>query len=228
MRQRTQAFRWSGGRVRWIRLLEMTAEHVDPDEERSASAPIAFCPHIPGEETPTNEFHVLSSVLGPPMPSGGSEHGDLVALERDMGVGLPSDFKAFIDTYGVGVFCDIRIVGPDPCTDFDMGALMRHEIEQMASSERVRVTLSHRGLLVVPWGVTSGGWICGWSANGPDPERWGTTSVGPGLRLRNFNEELSFSTYLLHYSCHRDQLLVSFEEDRWRGGIAFAPHRHQP
>jgi hypothetical protein len=68
--------------------------------------------------TVCNELDELSEALGPPNPKG--EPGDIGALERD--ISLPSDYKGFIDRYGAGVVCDIRIAGPDTCADFGASA----------------------------------------------------------------------------------------------------------
>jgi len=177
-----------------------------------------------GEKMPENEFEELARVLGTAYPRPAKP--DWAAFEDEVGLVFPADYREFIDRYGVGVFCDIRIAGPDPCPEFDLRFLLRQQIEQAQSSPRARLAFGNANRAIFAWGETLGGWLCGWGATGPDSATWGTVTVTPTF-VPAFTDELSFSTFLLHYSGHRDQLNVFFAREPWPGGPTFQPHGHE-
>jgi hypothetical protein len=76
-------------------------------------------------------------------------------------------------------------------------------------------------------GETGDGWLFGWGASGPDATTWGVATVSPSY-MTAFFDELSFSSFLLHYCGYRDQLAVSFGREPWPGEPTFRPHRHTP
>jgi|GEM_PF-2497420 len=176
-----------------------------------------------GRRLPENQFAELSGVLGGNLsPAGGHDWAD---LERYLGLSLPTDYREFIDRYGTGTFCDIRITGPDPCPEYDLRALVHREIELAQSSPRARLAFSDREVgAVIAWGETADGWLCGWGAADADPDQWGTAMVSPDFNSA-FYDELSFSSFLLSY-CGEREYNVFFDRTPWTGGPTFTAHRH--
>lgn len=177
-----------------------------------------------GSRSPENEFVELAHALGAENMQ--TRSSNWLAVELKTGLPLPDDYKAFIDMFGTGTFCDIRIVGPDPCDDFDMFNLMRLQHDRATASNRAGRLAFHpdpEGL--VAWGETTDGWTCHWRLTAPDPNKWGVAMVSPRFQPV-FHDELSFSSFLLKYSGHRDQQGVFFAREPWRGGVTFDRHLH--
>jgi hypothetical protein len=178
-----------------------------------------------GNSLPDDEFAELAQVIGAksgPEP----ESTDWLAVERQLQVPLPADYKSFIDMYGTGTFCDIRIVGPGASGDFDMFALTLQQYERAGVSNRSGISAFQPdvgGLLA--WGETLDGWTCNWRITDLNPDKWGVAMVAPNFQPV-FHDELSFSSFLLKYCGHRDQLGVFFARTPWQGGVAFVPQRH--
>jgi hypothetical protein len=179
-----------------------------------------------GRRLPENEFPLVSRVLGPNYPKAGPH--DWAGFEADLGLSLPSDYRDFVDRYGAGTFCDIRIAGPDAGSEFDLRALLRRQLELAQSTPRARFAFASRArTAILGWGETADGWICGWGAGDADPNGWGVAMVSPDFQPVYY-DELSFTSFLLHYCGERDQLGVSFGRTPWSGGPTFTPHRPHP
>lgn len=209
----------------WEFLLDVAAREAPVATAPSAAGPGAGAgPPRWGNRLPENEFPVLSRVLGQDYPPAGLH--DWAGFERDLGLVLPSDYRDFIDRYGAGTFCDIRIAGPDASTGFDLRALLRRQLELAQSTPRARRAFASRArTVIIAWGETADGWLCGWGAGDPDPERWGVALVSPSFTSSAYHDELSFSSFLLHYCGERNQVGVSFARTPWSGGPTFTPHR---
>ncbi|MCP2323431.1 hypothetical protein HDA40_001938 [Hamadaea flava] len=177
-----------------------------------------------GRQPPQNESAELLAVIGdaPAAPS-----ADWTQVAKILGVDLPTDYQTIVDHVGVGVFCDIRILGPDPCPDFNLTTVL--------AVEAARVAASHAGVMaayhpqpagVIPWGVTADGWICVWRTLQNDPNLWTVAMIAPNFNTI-FHDELSFSSFLLKYCGQRDQTGVFFGRAPWQGGATFVGHRHE-
>jgi hypothetical protein len=104
--------------------------------------------------------------------------------------------------------------------------VLRQQAEQAGRTERGRTLPYHpQPDGVIPWGVTTDGWICAWRFVDRDPGEWPVLMVAPDYTTV-FLDELSFSSFLLKYCGHRDQLGVFFARPPWPAGPTFAPHRH--
>ena len=122
----------------WEFLLDVAAREAPVATAPSAAGPGAGAgPPRWGNRLPENEFPVLSRVLGQDYPPAGLH--DWAGFERDLGLVLPSDYRDFIDRYGAGTFCDIRIAGPDASTGFDLRALLRRQLELAQSTPRADI-----------------------------------------------------------------------------------------
>ncbi|MEO6088625.1 MAG: SMI1/KNR4 family protein [Umezawaea sp.] len=131
----------------------------------------------------SDDGHV-EDILGLVTPPSPVPPVDWSAAERRLGVGLPADYRELVDTFGAGMFGEIRVAVPgarEPTFDLAGLALGVHEVA-------VRTRLSPRapyfpepgGLL--PWAFTSTGRIFSWAQVHDDPDRWPVvmTSSGSG------------------------------------------------
>jgi hypothetical protein len=177
-----------------------------------------------GVRLPENEFAELSKVVPVDLPA--PPPTDWPALEGQLGVTLPADHKSFVDVLGTGTFCDIRILGLDPCGEYDLPTVLRQQSERASRSDRGRTLPYHpQPDGVIPWGVTGDGWTFAWRFVDRDPGEWPVVMVAPDYTTV-FLDELSFSSFLLKYCGHRDQLGVFFARPPWAGAPTFVPHRH--
>jgi len=179
-----------------------------------------------GRNLPANEFDELATVLAEIAPPPGRH--DWAGLETQIGLPLPSDYTSFIDRFGTGIFCDIAIVGPDPCGEFDMVALLRDQAARAAATDRGGMTaFGSEPSGLIAWGRSADGWTFNWRLIDPDPNTWSTAMVSPEFQPV-FLDELSFSSFLLRYCRHRDDSAVYFGRSPWQGGPTFTPHHHRP
>ncbi|MEU4730142.1 hypothetical protein [Streptomyces sp. NPDC023588] len=111
-----------------------------------------------------------------PADLAGGEQIDWAAAEAALGAKLPSDYKALLDTYGVGDLGDLVILPPLPsdvrgwegCHIGGMAVGLRQLWEDEGGVRDV--TLG--GDAVLPWGSGMNANEMGWLMNGPDPDRW--------------------------------------------------------
>jgi hypothetical protein len=146
---------------------------------------------------------------------------DWTALERHLEMSVPDDYKTFIDTLGPGVFCDIRILGPDSPADFNLTDVLqglRRLVAHAGMGAIVSVQPEFKGLL--PWGYTIDGEIFCWKPAEPDAEAWSVSTVSRTFQVIN-HIELSFSSFLLKYSGVHDQQGLSLDRQYWKHGPTF-------
>jgi hypothetical protein len=191
----------------------------------AAAIPPATAAPAWGARPPRNEYPELSTVLPADVPT--PPGTDWRALEGRLGVALPVDYKSFVDRLGAGRFCDIRILGLDPCGEYDLPTVLERRSRSASASQwSSAVPFYPRPSGVIPWGETADGWLCAWRFIDREPEQWPVLMIAPDYNLV-FLDELSFSSFLLEYCGHRDQTGVFFARPRWDGGATFVPHAHR-
>ncbi|MET7749731.1 SMI1/KNR4 family protein [Micromonospora sp. NPDC005367] len=174
-----------------------------------------------GSRMPSNEFPELANALGSPAVK--PEARNWEDLERQLGIPFPGDYKSFIDKFGVGIFCDVRIYAPAAPSGFDMVELMRRQGARAAGlPSAVRSALYPEPVALIAWGETADGWTINWKAGGTDPNQWGVAMIAPNFQPVFF-DDFSFSAFLLKYSGQQSQLGVSFARSPWTGGVTFVP-----
>ncbi|WP_234323542.1 SMI1/KNR4 family protein [Streptomyces sp. NRRL F-2580] len=113
--------------------------------------------------------------LVPPDFAGG-ERIDWDAAEAALGTKLPSDYKALLDTYGVGDIGELVILPPLPS---DVRGYERCHVGSMTAGLRglwdddsgvPGVTLGADAVL--PWGSGMNANEMAWLMNDPDPDKW--------------------------------------------------------
>lgn len=128
---------------------------------------------------------------------------DWTPTENQLGFGLPSDYKAFIEAYGPGQFRDITIAGPHGSGD-DLRAVIDRTLVRASANPRRRperhppIHPERDGM--ISWGVTPDGWSCCWAPSGTDPDQWGTVLLTPGGINCQYSPDLSFSAFLTRYA----------------------------
>ncbi|GAA0269545.1 hypothetical protein GCM10010302_04000 [Streptomyces polychromogenes] len=129
---------------------------------------------MPPEETP---LAALLSVM--PAHDGADEQVDWDAMRRAWGVGFPSDYTAFMATYGAGGIDDaFGVFTPEATTQAPDGpghgsmagetAVMRHIWATEGGPDGVSASPDS----VIAWGGSCGADILGWVAVDEDPDKW--------------------------------------------------------
>ncbi|MFF3412247.1 SMI1/KNR4 family protein [Streptomyces sp. NPDC002742] len=113
-------------------------------------------------------------------PPGGGRTVKWAAVEKELGVELPADYKRLVETYGGGVFAGalwlLEPGCPDPLYDMVIQTAERGEIlaELWESGEDKPSELHEGNAGLVPWGYAEGGghylyWLV---RPGVEPEEW--------------------------------------------------------
>lgn len=141
--------------------------------------------------------HILSATHGE------GSTVDWTAAEDHLGFGLPSDYKAFIETYGPGRFRDIAIASPHGSRG-DLRAMIDRTLARVLANPRQQpgrhppIHPEQDGMIA--WGETPDGWSCCWAPSDTNPERWGTVLLAPGGINCQYLPDLSFSAFLARYA----------------------------
>lgn len=145
---------------------------------------------VAGRAKLTSKLDDLSALL--PTKLIGFRQVDWSHTTRRLGVGLPSDYRAFIETYGPGLFRKIQIFGSHNVGTFVDPRDTRPGVVPPSHS----LDASAFGRTFICWGTSNDGWIFGWESVGPDPDSW---SVVFGNREQMIVElvGVSFSAFLL-------------------------------
>jgi hypothetical protein len=117
----------------------------------------------------------LERVLG----AGGARHRtDWLAVERQLGLALPADYKAFADDYGPGTIDKfLNVLVPTDNVHLDLLSQVRLQLEALrvlreSGSEPVlfEPTAAIGGL--VPFAITENGDVSYWQVASSDPSTW--------------------------------------------------------
>ncbi|WP_212765743.1 hypothetical protein [Streptomyces sp. PKU-MA01144] len=119
----------------------------------------------------------LTTVMSP--QEGADEQVDWGAMRRAWGVDFPSDYIAFMGTYGAGGIDDaLSVLTPEASTQPPDGpgfgsmagetAIMRQIWESEGGPDGVAAGPDH----VLAWGVSCGADILGWLTVDEDPDKW--------------------------------------------------------
>jgi hypothetical protein len=123
-------------------------------------------------------MHDLEAVLRPPRrPS--RIVPDWATVEADIGTRLPSDYKWFIDTYGVGRVDDFLSVFY-PASNNTYIRLKDQIARQLGAYRTLRETwpkdipypLFPELSGILPWGITDNGNVCVWRTVSANPDEW--------------------------------------------------------
>lgn len=148
-------------------------------------------------------------------------------VRRSLGVALPFDYRIFVESFGHGKVCDIRISGPGQRDGADLSRLLRRTCDQAKGSRKVPESVpfypEQNG--IIAWGESSDGWVFGWGSNRYEPDRWGVIAVElfPSLSQVADFPDLSFASFLLQYSGQQGDPDMFLDRKPWRRGLRFAP-----
>ncbi|MCH5672359.1 SMI1/KNR4 family protein [Streptomyces gilvus] len=108
---------------------------------------------------------------------------DWTALERSLGVGLPTDFKEFAEAYpAVEIDEFLRVWSPTPGREEEFIEVVQYclemlrDLQEAGDTEHYAAYPEPEGLL--PWGESLEGDVFYWRTTGPDPERWPVVASG--------------------------------------------------
>ena len=111
-----------------------------------------------------------------PADFAGGERIDWAAAEAASGTGLPSDYKALLDTYGMGDLGNLVILPPLP-SDLP-GYEACHIAGRTAGLRELWETdkgvpgVTPGAAAVLPWGSGMNANEMAWLMNDPDPDKW--------------------------------------------------------
>ncbi|MEU9979585.1 SMI1/KNR4 family protein [Streptomyces sp. NPDC051014] len=107
---------------------------------------------------------------------GADEQVDWADVEEALGVGLPSDYKAFMSVYGAGGIGDLGILGPLPVNylQWDPGSIVDSAppFRDLWDGEGGVPGIEADGSSVLPWGSGCSANELGWLTLDPNPDRW--------------------------------------------------------
>ncbi|MFD8483920.1 SMI1/KNR4 family protein [Kitasatospora sp. NPDC059673] len=123
-----------------------------------------------------NSLDTLTQLL--PRPTG-IRPKDWESVCRQLGTGLPADYKALIDTYGGGCIDNyLWILEPGCANEFyDLFEAVEERAEAnedlWSGGERKPAELGHADTRIIPWASTDNGEFLYWLAeSGQSPDQW--------------------------------------------------------
>jgi hypothetical protein len=181
-----------------------------------------------GNPMPASEFEALAEMIGP--APAGVRKVDWVDVQRRLGMSLPADYRAFIDTYGPGTFGDVVIAAPGASGGQDLFTLLANKAAELSTLGR---NASSRPIYpesggAISWGETAGGYTCAWAPTGSNPDKWGVVALEPDLIAHTYQPSLSFTAMLVEHKVHADQhpgayLGIVPPRDPSAGAVRFTP-----
>lgn len=140
---------------------------------------------------PADEIAAVRALIGDPPAVVPDVDWD--GVHARLGLRLPADYRAFIDSYGPGTVGDIRIMAPGQPAEWDLFALLDRK-----QAQGMILPLYPEPGGAVSWGETAGGHTLCWAPAGADPDRWLVVAIGPGAGLPGFGMTggLSFTATL--------------------------------
>ncbi|WP_112270102.1 SMI1/KNR4 family protein [Lentzea terrae] len=172
------------------------------------------------DEQPYDASAALAELVPPTAPR---RSIDWVTLQQQLGGELPADYRAFMEIYGRGTFCDITVVSPE-----EIPALIertyRKAVANPVRPPQLCVPVIPEPDGMIPWGWTADGWTCGWVPLQPDnPDSWGTVLADPDVLGYQLHAGLSFSSLLLKYATAEGAGFALGRTTPWRGAPTFTP-----
>jgi hypothetical protein len=180
------------------------------------------------ERLPVNELVAVRELAGSPPPW--VRPVDWEGVHARLGFALPSDYRAFIDTYGPGTFGDIRIAAPGAPGEMDLFALLERKYHQVRSLPR---TVRHPPYYPEPGGTvccgeTTGGYTIGWAPVRADPDQWTVAAIAPSLALNawRLRADISFTTTLKQHAEQKPGMDGGLlpPRDPQAGPVTFTPY----
>lgn len=190
-----------------------------PDPALSAPTPAWLTPGLTDEQ-PYDATAELTELVPPPAPR---RSIDWAAIQELLGLSLPADYRAFMEIYGPGTFCDITILPPE-----ELPGLVERTFRKATGNPMrlpqicVPVFPEPNGMLA--WGETADGWTCGWMPLDPEnPDTWGTVMADPEVLGHQLHTELSMSSLLLKYAATEGAGYALGRDRPWQGKPTFMP-----
>jgi hypothetical protein len=164
------------------------------------SGELFWLSHQMWPERPENKFAELTGIIS--CDPRKVTAVDWPAMERSLGIKLPSDYKQFAQKYGPGTFLDIAIAVPETSAGFDLYTLLdeRHQQARNSPQHALEAPVHPEPGGMIAWGRTPDGWTCHWAPVGQDPDGWGVVVVGPHDGGWEYHWGESFSSFLVKYA----------------------------
>jgi SUKH superfamily protein len=164
------------------------------------------------------------SIIGPARPE--MTPLDWGPIENQLGFGLPSDYKSFIDTYGPGTFGDITITNPVSGRDDSLDRLIEKIHAEASANPRRQpeqdppIHPEPEGM--IPWGETDDGWACCWAPSTANPDDWGIVRLAPAQVACEYSPGVSFTAFLVEYATS-NKISIFRDREEPPSSITFTP-----
>lgn len=177
----------------------------------------------------SENFEALRAVMSP--PRSGGDVIDWDAVEDELGVAFPSDYKQFVGTYGGGTIDEtISIISLSDGTDKWRQEYLNADEYLFDGDIEAELGVEFPGEdppggLLVPWAVAPSGAVGYWFASGDDPDQW------PVVIFRNrshptwFRYDGSFIELLCLAIVGELENLFGISFPIWRGGADYLNRR---
>lgn len=123
-----------------------------------------------------SEVEALLRVV--PADHGADERVDWTLVERELGIGLPADYKSFMAVYGAGSLGDLAIFPPLPVDypQWDPGSVSEQtgRLRELWAVEGGIPGVAEDPDCVLAWGAGCNANEVGWLMSGSDPAMWPT------------------------------------------------------
>ncbi|SMD25230.1 hypothetical protein [Lentzea albidocapillata] len=194
-----------------------------PTPEEPVAAPT---PSVPGwgqpgftGEHPHDATVALTALVPPAAPR---RSIDWAVVQTELGGALPADYRAFMEIYGPGTFCDITIVAPEELPGL-IERTYRKAVSNPMRLPQVCVQVFPEPNGMIPWGWTADGWTCGWLPSEEDPDTWGTVLADPDVLGHKVHAGHSLSSLLLEYAATEEGTFALGRSTPWQGPPRFVP-----
>jgi hypothetical protein len=144
---------------------------------------------------PEDEYDILAKLLSSAKRP--RKRTDWGALESCSGRGLPSDYKNFLDRFGVGDFYGIRLLSPDHQPPSDMKTAACALQDRVSRGVPSFMAQSFRDIVI--WGEVADGKMFGWRTAAQDVEEWSVVIIDRSMSITDY-QNVSFSSFLLDWS----------------------------
>lgn len=150
---------------------------------------------------PLDCFDEVAAVLG--APAAPAPEVDWDEVRQRLGIGLPADYRRFVDRFGAGWVGALRVFAPCAATpSFDLfGQIER--VTELTTEFRASTTPTFPGPYhpqeggLIAWGEMDGMYFF-WNPAGDDPDAWPVMISDPSWMM-NFKPRKSFSLFLADY-----------------------------
>ncbi|MEY9966176.1 hypothetical protein ABIA33_004235 [Streptacidiphilus sp. MAP12-16] len=170
---------------------------------------------------PSQSFDLLVNLLGARRAERSFDWAD---ISEKTDVKFPADYINFMDQYGPGVFCDVRLCDPSSAGEHGFTDLVSRvrRAAQDGRGDRWSPPIYPDAGGLIPWGETEDGWICGWAPASSRPDEWGVVVSRGNMDSYSYRPDDSFSSFLVKHANPARIASVFTGRDPWSKPVVFS------